>query len=399
MAKNGHLPVTSRIKETPKARALGKTKSAKRDGVEFKDPPPWSPAPKRDRATRQTESSLPAVSRARSAAGVEDARGESRKSSPVGRTKVMPSSKMDQPVLAGSMTALVTPFRDGEVDWAALEMLLTRQLQGGTDWLVPCGTTGETPTLDDRERARILEAALHAARGHADVRQVGVMAGTGCNCTKSTVEMTRKAKAAGADAALIVTPYYNRPTQEGLFRHFATVAETVELPIVLYNVPVRTGVNLSNDTVVRLRERFPHIVGLKDASGSVDGVTDLVQRSDITVLCGDDVLTWPMMSLGARGVISVLSNLIPQLMKSLVTAAAEGDISAANSYHQRVYALANGLGRLGPNPIPIKTAMAVAGLSAEEFRLPLCALDADGRRTVERLMRRHEMLPDTVGIS
>ena len=292
-----------------------------------------------------------------------------------------------RPALAGSMTALVTPFRNGEVDWAALSLLVERQIAGGADWLAPCGTTGEAPTLTDEERDHILESVIAAAEGRC-----GVMAGTGSNCTAKTVQATKAAASRGVHAALVVTPYYNRPTQEGLFRHFAAVAEAVDIPIVLYNVPVRTGVNLSNDTVVRLRERFPHVAGLKDASGAVDGVTDLVQRCDIAVLCGDDALTWPMMAVGAVGVISVLSNLQPELMKRLVTSAREGDIPASVSYHRRVFAAAGALGRFGPNPIPVKTAMAVAGLIAEEFRLPLCPMEGEARRNLERLLRRHEMI-------
>jgi 4-hydroxy-tetrahydrodipicolinate synthase len=284
------------------------------------------------------------------------------------------------------MTALVTPFRDGEVDFAAIEKHVDRQIDGGVDWLVPCGTTGESPTLAESEHERILETVVARAAGRRPV-----MAGTGTNNTTTTIRCTRRAAEFGASAALIVTPYYNRPTQEGLFRHYAAVAESAELPIVLYNVPVRTGVHLTNDTVVRLREKFPHIVALKDASGTVDNITDLLARCDITVLCGDDALTLPMMSLGAVGVISVLSNLVPALMKSLVDAAASGNFAAARMYHRKVHDLAVGLARFGPNPVPIKTAMAARGMIREEFRLPLCPLDTESRTGVERLLRRHEV--------
>ncbi len=320
------------------------------------------------------------------------------------------------PVLTGSMTALVTPFRNGDVDWAALSSLVERQTEDGTDWLVPCGTTGETPTLTHGERNQLLDTVIAAVDGRcppAEPDRPGqcsaakpdgtgrcrVMAGTGSNCTADTVEMSKAAASAGADAVLVVTPYYNRPTQEGMFRHFAAVAEAVSLPIVLYNVPGRTGVNLSNETVARLRAEFPHIAALKDASGVVDGVTDLLQRCEIIVLCGDDVLTWPMMALGASGVISVLSNIDPKSMKSLVAAASRGDTETALAYHRRVCSLAGGLGRWGPNPVPIKTAMAVAGLISEEFRLPLCPLDADGRRAVERLLVQHDLAGKAVALS
>lgn len=288
--------------------------------------------------------------------------------------------------LRGLMTALVTPFRDGEVDFAAIEKLVDRQIDAGVDWLVPCGTTGESPTLTEAEHERILETVIARAAGRRPV-----MAGAGANNTTTTIRCTRRTAELGASAALIVTPYYNRPSQEGLFRHYAAVAESVELPIVLYNVPVRTGVHLSNDTVVRLREKFPNIVALKDASGTVDHVTDLLARCDIAVLCGDDALTLPMMSLGALGVISVLSNLVPALMKSLVDAAASGNFAAARTYHRKVHDLAVGLARFAPNPVPIKTAMALRGMIREEFRLPLCPLDGEGRTGVERLLRRHEI--------
>jgi len=223
-----------------------------------------------------------------------------------------------------------------------------------------------------------------------------VMAGTGSNDTAATVEHTKLAASMGVEAALVVAPYYNRPTQEGLYRHFAAVAEAVELPVVLYNVPARTGITISNDTIVRLREGFPNIAAIKDATGSVEAMTDLAVRCDIAVLSGDDPLTWPFMALGAVGVVSVISNLHPTLMKSLVTAAFEGNVPAALHCHRKVYDLAMGIGRYGPNPVPIKTAMAVAGLIAEAFRLPLCPLDADAREGIQRVLRRHEVLETSI---
>jgi 4-hydroxy-tetrahydrodipicolinate synthase len=285
------------------------------------------------------------------------------------------------------MTALVTPFRDGDVDWACLQKLVDRQIEGGTDWLVPCGTTGESATLDDAEQQRILDTVLATAAGRCPV-----MAGTGSNNTAESVRRTRRAAKAGAAAALVVVPYYNRPPQEGLFRHYAKIAESAEIPIVLYNVPPRTGVSLTNDTVVRLREGFANIVAIKHATGSVEGVTELRGRCDIAVLSGDDPLTWPLMALGAVGVVSVLSNLCPSLLKSLVSAGKKGDCAAALRYHARVHDLAAGIGRYGPNPLPIKTAMAINGLLEEEFRLPLCPLEAEARNGIELVLRRHELL-------
>ena len=289
--------------------------------------------------------------------------------------------------MRGSMTALVTPFRGGEIDWPRMDKLVDRQIEGGTDWLVPLGTTGESPTLTRPEREKLLDAVIARAGGRRPV-----MAGTGSNHTAEAVDRTKHAASVGANAALVVAPSYNRPTSEGLFCHFAAVAESVDLPIVLYNVPARTGVNIDNDVVVRLCKDFTNIIAIKDATGNVDNVTDLHGRCDIAVLSGDDSLTWPLMALGAVGVISVIANLVPSLMKSLVTAALEGNASDALQIHRKVYDLAVGIGRYGPNPLPIKTAMAINGLIEEEFRLPLCPLDADSRAGIERVLRRHEML-------
>ena len=222
--------------------------------------------------------------------------------------------------LRGSMTALVTPFHGDDVDWPRLDALVDRQIDAGTDWLVPCGTTGESPTLTPSEYERVVEAVIARASGRCPV-----LVGTGTNSTAEAIRRTKYAASVGAGAALIVAPYYNRPTQEGLFRHFARIAESVDMPIVLYNVPARTGVSITNDVVVRLHEAYQHIAAIKDATGSVDGVTNLLSRCDVTVLSGDDSLTWPMMAVGALGVISVVSNLCPALLKSLVTAAREGN--------------------------------------------------------------------------
>ncbi len=288
--------------------------------------------------------------------------------------------------MRGSMTALVTPFRDGEVDWPCVDRLVDRQIDAGTDWLVALGTTAESPTLALEERDRMLSAVVTRSAGRRPV-----LVGTGSNNTAEAVQRTKSAAAGGADAALVVTPSYNRPNQEGLYHHFAAVADATDLPIVLYNVPARTGVDLGNDVVVRLRERFSSVVALKDATGKLDHLTELQRRCDIAVLSGDDVLTWPCMALGGVGVVSVLGNLCPSLMKALVTAGAAGQWVEGRRIHQKVDDLAGGIGRHGPNPLPIKTAMAVMGLLSEEFRLPLCPLDEAARRDIERVLRRHEI--------
>lgn len=299
------------------------------------------------------------------------------------------SAKRDNlAVPQGSMTAMITPFQEGEVDWATMDRLVERQIAAGTDWLVPCGTTGESPTLTSGEQEQLIERVIARSAGRRPV-----MAGTGSNSTVEAVRRTRFAEAAGARAALVVTPYYNRPTQEGLFRHFVAVAESVELPIVLYNVPVRTGVHLANETIARLVERCPNIVGLKDASGVVDHATDLLRRCAITILSGDDALTWPFLAVGAKGVISTIGNLVPEWMRSLVDAGLRGDVREVSPLHGRVYDLAMGLARFGPNPVPIKTAMALRGLARMEFRLPLCPLEAEEQAGMERILRRHE-IPD-----
>lgn len=288
--------------------------------------------------------------------------------------------------LAGACTALVTSFREGKVEVARLEQLVDRQLEAGIDWVVPCGTTGESPTLTAEEHELVLGTVIARVAGRC-----GVLAGTGSNDTQETVRRTRHAAQAGADAAMLVAPYYNRPPAEGLFRHYAAVAEQVELPLVLYNVPARTGVSIPNDVVVRLRESFGHVVALKHATGSVAGVTELLERCDISVLSGDDALTWPLMALGAVGLISVVSNLVPELVVSLVRTGRAGQREQVLPYHRRVYELAEGLGRHGPNPLPIKTALALAGLLEEEFRLPLCPLPADARTDIRKLLQRFEI--------
>jgi len=288
----------------------------------------------------------------------------------------------------GSMTALVTPFRDGAVDFATLDRLVDRQIEGGTDWLVPCGTTGESPTLSHEEHDRVIEAVIRRAAGRRPV-----MAGAGSNATSEAVRLSKHAAEAGADAILSVVPYYNRPPQEGLFRHFAAVAQAVDLPIVLYNVPFRTGVSIDNATVIRLRQAFPNIVAIKHATGRVDGVDELLEQCGIILLSGDDSLTWPLMAVGARGVISVAANLAPRMMKSLTTAALAGRNGEALDIHRRVVGFCDAIAKFGPNPMPIKTCMAIAGLLADEFRLPLCSLDAEAKRKLEALMREYEVWP------
>lgn len=281
----------------------------------------------------------------------------------------------------GCLVALVTPFRNGAVDAPALDALVDHVIDGGVSGLVPCGTTGEAPSLSDREQEDVIAAVVRRARG-----RVPVIAGTGTNATDKTLDRSRKAVRAGADAVMLVTPYYNKPNQTGLFEHFAHVARGVEVPVILYNVPGRTGVEIAVETIVRLREEVSNIVAVKHATGSVDGASALVCASDITILSGDDTLTLPLMSVGAVGVISVVANLLPREMSSLTDAALSGDWETAAAHHRALFPIAREMLRLDTNPIPIKTALALRGMITEEFRLPMCHLSEDKRRRLESVL-------------
>lgn len=220
-----------------------------------------------------------------------------------------------------------------------------------------------------------------------DACRMGVIAGVGTNSTERTICNARRAANAGVDAIMVVSPYYNRPTQEGLFRHFEAVARATELPVMLYNIPGRTGVEVSNETIARLRRECPTIAAVKHATGSVEGAAELMSRCDITVLSGDDPITWPLMSLGATGVVSVLSNVAPRAVKRLTDAALSGDMKAARAAHRSIYAAGKALLSLATNPIPIKTAMSMRGWCVEEFRLPLCGMDEAGRGRVAEALQ------------
>jgi len=285
----------------------------------------------------------------------------------------------------GAFTAIVTPFtRQGEVDYARLRDLIEFQIEGGVDGIVPVGTTGESPTLTVAEHNRVIEVTVEACAG-----RVKVIAGTGANSTAEALELTRHAKQVGADATLQVTPYYNKPTQEGLIRHFTEVAE-IGLPVVLYNIPGRTGREIAVDTVVKLAEH-PNIVALKEAGGSVDRVSHIVRRCDIAVLSGDDSLTLPMMAVGAVGVVSVATNVAPGPVSEMVHAALAGDWSRARELHRRLHPLFSDL-FLETNPIPVKAALAMMGRIEEVYRLPLCAMKAETRARLEKTLRELELI-------
>ena len=281
----------------------------------------------------------------------------------------------------GAIVATVTPFRNGKLDVTALRKLVKFQIESGTDGIVPCGTTGESATLSFEEHERVIDTVIQAAGG-----KVPVIAGTGSNNTREAVRLTRYAKKAGASGALVITPYYNKPTQEGLYLHFRAVAESADLPIVLYNVPGRTGVNMTAATVARLAE-VPNIVGVKEASGNLNQVCDIVRATPKTfcVLSGDDFLFFPMMALGGKGVISVASNVAPRAMAELYDAYVIGEISRAREIHYRLWPLFHAC-FLETNPIPAKTALAMMGRIREEFRLPLCPMGDANRKALAQVL-------------
>jgi 4-hydroxy-tetrahydrodipicolinate synthase len=287
---------------------------------------------------------------------------------------------------AGCTVALVTPFRDREVDEQALRALVEWHISEGTPILSPVGTTGESPTLSHDEHERVIALVVEQARGRAKV-----LAGTGSNATSEAIRLTKFAHRAGADGALVVVPYYNRPSQEGLYRHYATLAESCELPIVLYNVPSRTGRNLEPETVERLG-RFPTIVAIKEAAGSLDQVSELLLRTPLTVLSGDDSLTLPLLAIGAGGVVSVAANIVPRDILGLVQAYRDGNLADARARHLRLFPLCRDLLGLGPNPVPVKTAMALLGRGNGELRLPLCSLEEAPRETLRQALIRYGMM-------
>ena len=282
-------------------------------------------------------------------------------------------------MLQGAMTAMVTPFADGDVDWDRLQANVQFQIDSGIDGLVPVGTTGESPTLSHAEHRKVIEKVIEAAAG-----RIRVVAGTGSNSTREAMELTRHAKELGADAALMVNPYYNKPTQEGLYRHFASIADEVQLPIVLYNIPSRTGITMQPRTVARLAEH-EHIVAIKEATGALDIASEIAMLCDITILSGDDYMTLPLMSIGAKGVISVLSNIIPDKIKAMVSAELDGDHEIARQYHLELFPLFRGM-FIETNPIPIKTAMAMMGVDSGEVRLPLCEMEEENVEQLRHLL-------------
>ncbi len=286
----------------------------------------------------------------------------------------------------GTFTALVTPFRSGAIDVAAFEKLIENQIAAGISGVVAVGTTGESPTLSHEERQELIRLAVATAK-----KRCQVLAGTGSNATEHAVADTRMAEKLGADGALLVAPYYNKPSQEGLFRHFKTIADATGLPIILYNIPGRCGVDIGPETVIRLAEECRNIVSIKEASGSVERISELRARlpESFTILSGDDSLTLPFMSVGAVGVVSVASNLFPAEVCELVRASECGDAKLAFNLHHKMFPLFKDL-FIEPNPVPVKTALGWRGAMSGEVRLPLCEMSESNQARLRRTLKEFE---------
>ncbi len=287
---------------------------------------------------------------------------------------------------AGLTVALVTPFKNGAVDEAALRKLVDFHVESGTDCVSPVGTTGESPTLTHDEHERVIAVVCEQAAG-----RIKVMAGTGSNSTTEAIRLTKFAKKSGADAALMVAPYYNKPTQEGFFRHFQAVAQAVDLPIVLYNIPGRTAKNIEPETIARIAE-IPTIVAIKESTGSMDQASQILALTELTVLSGDDSLTLPLMAIGGRGVVSVVGNIIPRNVKSLITAFRSGDLDAAQQWHRKLFPLCRDMLGLATNPIPLKAAMQMLGRDTGELRLPMTALDSAQMAALKKTLGQYGLL-------
>lgn len=289
-------------------------------------------------------------------------------------------------MFTGAMVALVTPFRNGEVDFETLDELVEFQVKNGIDALVPAGTTGECPTLSHDEHKKVIERVVKTVGG-----TVPVIAGAGSNSTAEAIELTAFSKKVGADATLQVGPYYNKPTQEGFYQHFKAIAEEVDLPMVLYNIPGRCGAGMTPETVARLAE-IENIVAIKEASGSLDFISEIAMRCDITIISGDDSMTLPIASVGGKGVISVVANIVPADVKAMTDLILEGDLVSARQWHKKLFALSKNMLTLASNPIPIKAAMAMLDMASEELRLPMTPLEDSKKETLRKALKDYGLL-------
>ncbi len=292
---------------------------------------------------------------------------------------------MTTPLFEGSMVALVTPFLNGKIDKKALKGLLDFQIENRTDVIIPCGTTGESATMSHEEHREVMSFVMDYVDG-----RVPVVCGAGSNNTEEALGLIKYAQKIKAQGVLVVTPYYNKPTQEGLYKHYSYLASKTDIPIILYNVPGRTGVYLQPATVARLA-KIPNIVAIKEACGSLDQVDQILELCDITVISGDDPLTVPMMSVGARGVISVTANIAPQLVREMVHRALEGNFDEARQIHRRLFPLSKSL-FIETNPIPVKTALAMMRKIKLEFRLPLCRMSPENEKKLKDALQKADLL-------
>lgn len=289
-------------------------------------------------------------------------------------------------MFTGAMVALITPFRDGDIDWQTLDELIGFQLENGIDAIVPVGTTGESPTLSHEEHKKVIERVVKTVGG-----KVPVIAGAGSNSTAEAIELTAFSKKVGADASLQVCPYYNKPTQEGFYQHFKVISEEIDLPMVLYNIPGRCGAGLTPQTVARLA-KIENIVAIKEATGSLDQASEIASLCDITIISGDDSLTLPLASVGGKGVISVVANIIPADVKAMTDLILEGDLVSARQWHNKLFKLCKSMLTLATNPIPIKAAMAMLNMASEELRLPLTALEEDKKAVLRQVLKDYGLL-------
>jgi len=287
---------------------------------------------------------------------------------------------------AGLSVAITTPFKNGEVDYAALKTQIEFQIAAGTSCICPAGTTGESPTLSHEENDRVIAASVEYAAG-----RIKVMAGTGSNSTAEALRLTKQAEKNGADAALVVAPYYNKPTQEGFYQHYKALAEAVSLPICVYNIPGRTGKNIEPETIARIAE-FKNVTMVKEATGSLDQASQVAALTDLTILSGDDSLTLPILSIGGRGVISVVGNIIPKAMITLLKAWDTGDIATAQAAHLKLFPLCRDMLGLATNPIPVKAAMKLLGRDTGELRLPMTPLDDAAEQKLRQTLIRCGLL-------
>ena len=287
----------------------------------------------------------------------------------------------------GSIVAIVTPFTNGQVDYEKLRELVEFQIAGGTDAIVPCGTTGEASTLDYDEHMDVVKTVIDQVK-----KRVPVIAGTGSNSTAEAIELSQKAKEAGANGVLLVTPYYNKPTQEGLFRHYTAIADAVAIPQILYNVPGRTGINMLPETVARLAVHR-NIVAIKEATGSLQQASEILALcgDQIDVLSGDDFITFPMMACGAKGVISVLANIMPKAVGDLTDAFFAGDLETARQFHLKTLKISNAM-FIESNPVPVKTALGLMGKCSDEVRLPLCPMGEANKAKLAAILKEYRLI-------